>query len=263
MTSSLSVYSLPPSLRSSLALALKPTHTKDLLYVLLVSTSTSKIISILRPASHSIHPLDIHLLISTIEASPALRTDDAEAWIPICLPRYNSQGFLHAYLAQLGSEVGLVLVGSDGEAFGSMKEYAEIVRERLRRDRLVESIEEARKEQSYGVGELAIPGLRHFLYMAKAYVQVTAPVYEGDYAVEENQYRFVFVHFLPLRAVLMLDGCSLITLYQRLYESLHTKSSQVSTSKKHAKQVYIRTEHEAILGWVRPLLPLSLPTDAE
>lgn len=38
-------------------------------------------------------------------------------------------------------------------------------------------------------GELAIPGLRHFLYKSRTYVQVTSPAYEGDYVEDENKSR--------------------------------------------------------------------------
>lgn len=40
-------------------------------------------------------------------------------------------------------------------------------------------------------GELSIPGLRHFLYKSKTFVQVTFPAYEGDYEQEENKLRSV------------------------------------------------------------------------
>ncbi|KAK4694121.1 vacuolar fusion protein MON1, partial [Phenoliferia sp. Uapishka_3] len=104
-----------------------------------------------------------------------------------------------------------------------------------------------------GVGELGIPGLRHFLYKSRAYVQVTSPAYEGDYVEEENKFR-------------------LITLYQRIHDSLHIRPATLGSSRPAAKLVYLRTEHEAVLGWtsstfelyvaLSPLLPKTAVVSA-
>lgn len=39
-------------------------------------------------------------------------------------------------------------------------------------------------------GELAIAGLRHFLYKSRGHVQITHPAFEGDYEELHNRYRF-------------------------------------------------------------------------
>lgn len=39
----------------------------------------------------------------------------------------------------------------------------------------------ARGGTEYAVGDLAVPGLRHFLYKSRPAVQVTAPRYEEPY----------------------------------------------------------------------------------
>ena len=44
------------------------------------------------------------------------------------------------------------------------------------------SILMSRAHQSYSLGELAIPGLRHFVYKDRERVQVTTPRWEGEYA---------------------------------------------------------------------------------
>jgi hypothetical protein len=40
----------------------------------------------------------------------------------------------------------------------------------------------------------------------------------------------------------------LITLYQHVYDGIHAKSGGVTSFK----QIYIKTEHEACMGWVSP-----------
>lgn len=46
---------------------------------------------------------------------------------------------------------------------------------------------------------------------------------------------------------------SLLTLYQRIHEAIHlrpTTSASGGAARPPAKLVYLRTEHEAVLGWV-------------
>lgn len=68
--SSISVYRLPPTLRSDLARALDPgketIRSLDLLYVLLLAEG--RLVTLLRPKKHSIHPTDLHLLLETVYA---------------------------------------------------------------------------------------------------------------------------------------------------------------------------------------------------
>lgn len=140
-----------------------------------------RLVTLLRPKKHSIHPTDLHLLLSTIYSSsprarsklpqnsaessgieheasedPNLEDDEAtrsspltepglESWLPICLPRFNAKGFLHAYVSFLaptstsspssastaGGGIGLVLLSSDREGFLGVKEAAEGIKERL------------------------------------------------------------------------------------------------------------------------------------
>ncbi|GAA5881996.1 hypothetical protein JCM1840_002092 [Sporobolomyces johnsonii] len=307
LTSSIEVYRLDPHLRSEIAKALDPgketTRRLDLLYVLLLAHG--RLVTLLRPKKHSIHPTDLHLLLSTIystsssrslpssSSSPPLSPDlsdpslptqprrrsspltepGLESWLPICLPRFNPRGFLHAYVSFLPSSsssseggTGLVLLSSERDAFVGVKDAAEGIKERLlggpsasghakekkgkvhhkggkAAGGLVHEVEMARSGQEYSLGELAIPGLRHFVYKSRALVQVTRPAWEGDYlSSSQAQYR-------------------LITLYQTVYESLHPRPAQSGSGVRNPAQVqYVRTEHEAVLGWVTAQFELYVAT---
>ena len=330
--SSISVYRLPPSLRSDLARALDPgkesIHSLDLLYVLLLAEG--RLVTLLRPKKHSIHPTDFHLLLETVYAPrrtssssdetesgpPGGDEDDedeagqtwgggenldqrqqrskprprprprprrrpspllepgAESWFPICLPRFNPRGFLHAYVSfletsptspsscslsassslrfesRVGGEgggggggeggakaedgIGVVILSSRRDAFVGVQQVAQAIKARLLSSSsssssaistggggvssgsfssstphhpplpappstsistsastaaaagaadggLVHSILMSRAHQSYSLGELAIPGLRHFVYKDRERVQVTMPRWEGEY----------------------------------------------------------------------------------
>jgi disulfide oxidoreductase YuzD len=103
LTSSLQTMRLDPTLRTRVAEALVPPSklkTKDALYALLVVDD--KVVTIARPRKHSIHPTDLHVLLATI-AAPSIKGTSAN-WLPICLPKFNASGFLHAYVSFIRSE---------------------------------------------------------------------------------------------------------------------------------------------------------------
>lgn len=70
-------------------------HAKDsILYGMLIVKN--QLITILRPRKHSFHPSDLHLIFNMINSSSSFRAAP-ESWMPICLPKFNDKGFLHAY----------------------------------------------------------------------------------------------------------------------------------------------------------------------
>ncbi|TFK52478.1 DUF254-domain-containing protein [Heliocybe sulcata] len=96
-TSSLQCLKLDTGLRARLADALVPSaKTKDVLYVILVANGQA--VTLVRPKKHSIHPADLHLLINMIYAPSILKSPAAVSWLPICLPKFNSNGFVNAYV---------------------------------------------------------------------------------------------------------------------------------------------------------------------
>ncbi|GAA5877863.1 hypothetical protein JCM3774_000198 [Rhodotorula dairenensis] len=415
--SSIPVYRLAPSLRADLARALDPGRAAirdlDLLYVLLLAEG--RLVTLLRPKRHSIHPTDLHLLLSTVYAPRKRRVDDgggggggeaglslkhpgepqlqpgrgrrprqrpspllepgAESWFPICLPRFNPRGFLHAYvsffetssssattttttraaatatetLAAPDSDggtstllprrredgVGLVILSSQRDAFGKVQLAAQEIKARLtastsaapppspppaspspasNRPRappasapitaaaaadggLVHSILMSRAQQSYSLGELAIPGLRHFVYKDRNRVQVTMPRWEGEYAVPapapdpaarlrpDHDHRASHQGHREEEVEEEDDDedddggqgseaaeearrarMRLMTLYQRLHAALHSRTGTAAVREGRggggggggASVQYLRTSQEAVLGWLTPEFELYL-----
>jgi len=48
-----------------------------------------------------------------------------EHWTPMCLPKFNSKGFLHAYICFFKPEIALVLISPGRDSFFEMKEVKE------------------------------------------------------------------------------------------------------------------------------------------
>jgi vacuolar fusion protein MON1 len=114
------------------------------------------------------------------------------------------------------------------------------------------------KAAPYGCSELGIPGLRHFLYKSRVHVQVTSPTWDDEYQSQDDRRRYVPLELglvgIDASTLLPFTLCfgslhfkSLITIYQKVHDAIHAKSGQGSTLKLQ----YIRTDKEAILGWVQ------------
>lgn len=151
-----------PNLRDQLTAALQPPTTeassqststgqphrpKDLLYVLLVANG--RIVTLLRPKKHSVHPIDLLLLTNTVMGSRSIKrsggTEEAEIWLPFSLPKFAPQGFVHAYVKFLdpaswtcasgprgeglsegaitSSELAVIVVTADKEAFPTVSHW--------------------------------------------------------------------------------------------------------------------------------------------
>lgn len=242
LTTSLQVLRLNPALRDTAAAALMPpAKFKDLLYVLLIAGG--RIVTLLRPRRHAIHPSDMHLLLNTLATSAALR--QVETWLPICLPKFNPNGFVHAYISYVREDVGLVFISADKDAFEALCGWRETVVETLTRDHALDRIEASIAAHPYTVAEVGSPGLRHFAYKSRAMTQLTTPQWDDSYDD--------------------VSRARLITMYQRAQDMLYARHG--SGIPQPLKLVYLSGPQEAVLGWVTrpfelyiavsPLLPMS------
>ncbi|EKD02479.1 hypothetical protein A1Q2_03239 [Trichosporon asahii var. asahii CBS 8904] len=199
MTSTLEVLRMPPALRDTAAAALMPP--------------------------------------SKFKTSSSLRTIDT--WLPVCLPKFNTAGFVHAYISYVTDSVGLVFISADRDAFESLSQWRVSVEAQLIKDGSLEKIEACVKQHSYAVGEcysfyqltpgaIGAPGLRHFVYKSRGLIQSTAPEWEEPYGPDSA------------------DRKRLITLYQRAQDALYARSGQQTP----LKLVYLATNNEAVLGWL-------------
>ena len=60
-----------------------------------------RVITLVRPKKHSIHPSDLHILINTVHSPSIINSAAAASWLPICLPKFNASAFVNAYVSFL------------------------------------------------------------------------------------------------------------------------------------------------------------------
>ncbi|EPS45671.1 hypothetical protein H072_329 [Dactylellina haptotyla CBS 200.50] len=203
-------------------------RTNNLLYGLVIADG--RLVSVIRPKRHSLHPPDLQLFISMLFSASTFK-GGGEHWTPICLPKFNAKGFLHAYICFFQPEIALVLISPTREAFFEMKEVKDNIIDQLDRAGSIPIIEGAVKRGRYLTSDL-IDGtvIQHFLYKSKSNVQFTMPSFDPHFSSPHARRR-------------------LMVLYQRLHAAVHAKSA-------HLKVHHSIRRRSVSLAWVTPTFEL-------
>lgn len=154
--------------RQQLHTILMEERAQDLLYGLIISDK--RLVSVIRPRRHSLHPSDLFLLISMLFNTSSFQ--EGEHWIPICFPRFNSNGFLYAYISFLTTETAIVLVSPVRDAFFEMQKSGHAIAHKMASNDLLKPISMAVARRRPNVAEdIKASLVQHFVYKSKADVQ--------------------------------------------------------------------------------------------
>ncbi|KAI8390974.1 vacuolar fusion protein MON1 [Radiomyces spectabilis] len=219
MLSALQCLRLSRSIRDQMGSILADNRANNLLYGMVVAKGS--LVTLLRPRKHSLHPSDLHLLFNMLTGSTTFHT--GESWTPLCLPKFNSKGFLHAYICYIERDVSIVMISTDKDNFFQLSECKAAMVERMRKQNIIEPIQKA-ADTMYVTEDLGISHLRHFLYKSKVHVQFTSPGFSGPYIQKNDQKR-------------------LYRLYQHVYDRMHARARPL-------KLYYHDSDKEIILGWI-------------
>ncbi|XP_030049829.1 vacuolar fusion protein MON1 homolog B isoform X2 [Microcaecilia unicolor] len=225
--------SLPASLRDSLSTILQKAITTNLVFSILVARS--QLVTIVQEKAViedcRLDPADLHLLLNLIGASSAFQA--GEIWTPICLPRFNPDGYFYAYISYLDPEctVCLILLSTDKESFYAVSGCKKRAEESMRTQGSLQALTDGLQRHSYSVAMVGVPDLWHFMYKPmdipdnyRQLAQFTSPETEGPYAREEERQR-------------------LFDLYRYLHSRLHSTSRPL-------RLIYHMAEKETLLAWV-------------
>jgi hypothetical protein len=102
LLSALECLKLRKSHRTAINNALLKTRSDSLLYGLIVASG--KLVSVVRPKKHSLHPGDLHLIFNMLFEAGSVKAGGGENWIPLCLPGFNNTGYLYMYVSFLNLE---------------------------------------------------------------------------------------------------------------------------------------------------------------
>ncbi|NXN91281.1 MON1B protein, partial [Rhinopomastus cyanomelas] len=184
---------------------------------------------------------DLHLLLNLLRGAAA--GGAGEVWTPVCLPRFNPDGYFYAYAAALGDEeeeeeeegeaVTLILLSTEREGFYAAAACRWRLQEALRVQGALRELRQALRGggSRYQAARAGTPELRHFLYKPlegpeemQQMPQFTSPELEGPYGSEEEQ--------------------------QRLFDLYHYLHSRVHSPQRPLRLLYHVAEKETLLAWV-------------
>lgn len=221
---------LRKSIREKINDTLMDCRTQSLLYGLIVADA--RLVSVIRPRRHSLHPPDLTLLFSMLFNTNSFSS--GEHWAPICLPRFNSTGYLYAYVNFFSEKIALVLISPDRNAFFELRDAATKIVEQLAVKKLTDHISKAVSLGRVKNIDIPAPLIRHFLYKSKSNVQFVMPSFDLHFPEAKDRYR-------------------LMALYQQIHHSVHSKAG--------ASKIYFGVRHSTTaLAWVTPSFELYCVT---
>ncbi|RMB88276.1 hypothetical protein DUI87_35347 [Hirundo rustica rustica] len=182
---------------------------------------------------------DLHLLLNLLGGGAGAGA--GEVWTPVCLPRFNPDGYFYAYAARLGEEeeeeeeeegVRLILLSTEREGFYAAAACRRQLEDTLRAQGwLAELAAAVRGGAGYGPSRPGAPELRHFLYKPlegseemQQLPQFTSPELEEPYTSEEEQHR--------------------------LFDLYHYLHGRVHSPHRPLRLLYHVAEKETLLAWV-------------
>ncbi|ORY65959.1 trafficking protein Mon1-domain-containing protein [Pseudomassariella vexata] len=230
--------------RHSINNAFLKTRADKLLYGLIVAGG--KLVSVIRPRRHSLHPSDLQLIFNMLFESGGIKATGGENWIPICLPAFNNRGYLYMYVSFLDShsespstspkdkssshddDTAVILISPDKESFFALQKMKDDVVVELKNKGSLDIIRTATTQGRPKVDDVA-PGLQtsHFLFKSKANVQ------------------FCMSSLEPLFSDLVSHR-RLMSLYHSLHATVHARHS-------HLKILHCVGDDATSLAWITPI----------
>ncbi|XP_077140267.1 vacuolar fusion protein MON1 homolog B-like isoform X4 [Ranitomeya variabilis] len=224
---------LPSPLRDSLSSILTKAITPNLVFSILVAEQ--QLVTVVQERAViedcRLDPADLQLLLNLIGASSAFQA--GEIWTPICLPRFNPDGYFYAYISYLDPNctVCLVLLSTDKESFYAVSGCKRKIQEAMEAQNSLQALAGALCCRSYSASLVGVPELLHFVYkpldIPETYQQLpqfTSPEPDGPYTSEEERQR-------------------LFDLYRYLHCRIHS-------SARPLRLIYHVAEKETLLAWV-------------
>ncbi|KAJ4906337.1 SAND family protein [Raphanus sativus] len=242
---------LPYASRKATGTVLQDVCASGALFALLMCRH--KVVSLAGAQKASLHPDDLLLLSNFVMSSESFRT--SESFSPICLPRYNPQAFLHAYVHFFDDDTYVMLLTTRSDAFYHLKDCRVRIEAVLLKSNILTTVQRSIAEGGLRVEDLPIDRrLRQKPSSTNNEGQVSTEVSVGTggpFGLWHFMYRSIYLdqyvssEFSP-PVTSHRQQKSLYRAYQKLYASMHEKGLG-----PHKTQ-YRRDENYTLLCWVTP-----------
>lgn len=123
LTHSVRILPMSHTVRDNITSAIQSSCSKIKNLVFAILIAKNKLITSVRMRKYFIHPADLRIIFNLIECSESFKTAES-CWTPICLPRFDSNGYLHAHISYLSEscEACLLLLSVDKDMFFTLSD---------------------------------------------------------------------------------------------------------------------------------------------
>lgn len=81
---------------------------------------------------HKLKIADVHLILALLSGSRAQLVSVESLWIPVCLPRFNQDAFLHSFISLMNNSRNcLVMMSVDRDEFANCKKARDLIEEKF------------------------------------------------------------------------------------------------------------------------------------
>lgn len=157
----------------------------DLLFAM-ITTTTGKIISFMKPKNHNLPNEDLKLLFSIIDSSKTHVRNGGmseDMWFPLCMPNFNPNGFLYVFvksfefgdhIPESSRAINVILISSNKNSFYHMREVSNFIIHKITKHRkfLEKFDRELDNSGKLSISrDIKVPIIKHFIYKSKKYDQ--------------------------------------------------------------------------------------------
>jgi len=224
MLSAVRVLPMPSSAREDISKAISKECSKAKNVVFAILIAENQLVTLTRMKKYFIHPADLHLIFSLINSTESFKV--SEAWIPICLPKFDSSGFMHAHVSYLTEDCPacLIMLTVEKDIFFELSDAKRKIIESLDKTKSMSAISDALSKSEYSPDTAGIPEVRHFLYKAKSAAQFTSSKLRRQPYAEKEAAR-------------------------RLHETYLQLQNRMHSQQRPLKLMYLAGKYENVLSW--------------
>lgn len=97
---------------------------QNLVFAILLANN--QLVTLVRMNKFFLHPMDLHIIQNLVDSSESLKT--AESWTPICLPKFDPNGYMHGHVSYLAEDCQacLLLLTVDRDVFFVLSEAKQV-----------------------------------------------------------------------------------------------------------------------------------------
>ncbi|KAM7208006.1 vacuolar fusion protein mon-1 [Naviculisporaceae sp. PSN 640] len=261
---------LRKSQRATITNTFLKNRNDKLLYGLIVAGG--KLVSVIRPRKHSLHPSDLQLIFNMLFESGGIKSGGGESWIPLCLPAFNNRGYLYMYVSFFDSttttaesesaaspsppttnttttntnpeeEIAIILISPSKESFYDLQQTRDKVSHQLTKNGSLALIKAAVLAGRPKISDIAPPPPPPSSPSSSATntPSISHFLYKSRANVQFTMSTLDHPSFKGL-----VPRRRLMSLYQQLHAQMHTRHS-------HLKVLYSVGEDAASLAWITPI----------